>query len=168
MDEQGIRLASGTVALGYLVKVYNKNPRPPRRVRSSKTGKYRLKKDPTWFLQLWIEREDGIKERLCFTATTLKRAEYLASVQGEDRIDMSLLERLLDKVGRLVHLRNEDRQENEPEYFYHTWVKDEDGQNLQRLLLTDNMYKTARHIADVNPEDAVPRDFISDLLDGKG
>jgi hypothetical protein len=70
--------------LGHLTTIRNQHLRPPRKVKSAKTGRTRVVKDAETFEQVWVQNQQGENIRLCLTSTMIKSAIYLAKKNPEE------------------------------------------------------------------------------------
>ena len=69
------------------------------------------------------------------------------------------------KNGRLFKVENKDRKFGANSHYIFTFLEDSDGENETPYLFTENQLKRARERAEINPEDLLKKDRLTDWFD---
>lgn len=69
------------------------------------------------------------------------------------------------KMGRIFRRENKNRKATANRFYNTLWVEDENGTNERLLMFTDHEIKRAEERGRKNPEDAIKKSFLTDLLD---
>jgi hypothetical protein len=69
------------------------------------------------------------------------------------------------KNGRLFKVENGSRKFGANSHYIFTFLEDSDGENETPYLFTENQLKRARERAEINPEDLLKKDRLTDWFD---